>query len=134
MEAPSPETIFGCYANLSAENGNDELPLRNLAGAIEMKFCISAIAGAVLVGFGVVLLADAAARADNVVPTQAQIDSLIADISAHKQACAHVKPSQALAFKRCSNEQAQLVDRQKRLGISNDMLNGKLKSRGWRWP
>jgi hypothetical protein len=87
--------------------------------------------------FGVVNLAAAQmpALADNQTqPSQQQIDSLVADITAHKQACGSVTASQPLDFKRCNNEQAQLVDRQKRLGLSDDALNGKLQSRGWRWP
>lgn len=87
--------------------------------------------------FGVVSLAASQmpALADNQTqPSQQQINSLVADITAHKQACGNVTASQPVDFKRCNNEQAQLVDRQKRLGLSDDALNGKLQSRGWRWP
>lgn len=67
-------------------------------------------------------------------PTSAQIDALIEDINAHKQLCDTVTSAQEALYKQCANEQASLVARQQQLGVSDDALNGKLKSRGWRWP
>lgn len=78
--------------------------------------------------------ANNSAPADNTAPSSAssaQIDSLIEDIKAHKQACDDAAPSPT-AF--CANEKAALVARQKRLDLSDDALNDKLITRGWRWP
>jgi len=74
------------------------------------------------------------ARAEPAAASSAQIDSLIQDIKAHKQMCDKVDPSNADQAKQCANEHNGLVARQKRLGISDETLNGKLKTRGWRWP
>ncbi len=65
--------------------------------------------------------------------TAAQVDALLEDIKAHKHICADVKPGDP-AYLQCSNERTALAARQKRLGVSNDMVNSQLKSRGWRWP
>ncbi len=68
-------------------------------------------------------------------PTSAQVDALIQDIRAHKQMCDKVDPAQADLVRQCANEQAALLARQQRLGVSDEALNDKLKARGgWRWP
>jgi len=64
----------------------------------------------------------------------AQVDALIADMKAHKELCDKVTPSQAQLYKQCSNETGLLVARQKALGLTDEALNDKLKTRGWRWP
>jgi hypothetical protein len=68
-----------------------------------------------------------AAQATN----QAQIESLVADIKAHKQSCNDNAPNPT---KFCVNEKADLVARQKRIGVSDDAVNKGLQTRGWRWP
>ena len=75
-----------------------------------------------------------ATDAQSAAPSSAQLDALIEDIKAHKEMCDKVDPGQAEQVKQCSNEQAALVARQKRLGVSNATVNAKLKTRGWRWP
>jgi outer membrane murein-binding lipoprotein Lpp len=74
------------------------------------------------------------ARAQTPEASPAQIDSLIEDIKAHKQMCDKVDASQEALVRQCNNEQTALVARQQRLGISDEALNAKLKTRGWRWP
>jgi hypothetical protein len=87
-------------------------------------------------GFGPPLLLNSAspARAQTTAASPAQVDALIEDIKAHKQMCDNIDSSNAALVKQCANEQAALVARQQRLGISDDALNAKLKTRGWRWP
>jgi len=63
-----------------------------------------------------------------------QVDALVEDINAHKQLCGKVTEKQAALFHQCSNEEASLLARQKQLGVSNQDLNSKLQTRGWRWP
>jgi hypothetical protein len=48
--------------------------------------------------------------------------------------CDKADSSQAAVFHQCANEHAALVARQKRLEVTDETLNGKLKTRGWRWP
>jgi hypothetical protein len=64
----------------------------------------------------------------------AQVDALIQDIKAHEQMCGKVDPGQAALSEQCANEHASLLARQKTLGVSDDALNARLKTRGWRWP
>ena len=64
----------------------------------------------------------------------AQVDALVEDIDAHEQMCNGVSAAQARLYQQCTNEKAALVARQKLLGESDDALNGRLQSRGWRWP
>lgn len=65
-------------------------------------------------------------------PSQSDIDQLVEDIAAHKSACPDSDPHPSTL---CVNEAASLAARQKRLGIADDALNAKLKTRGgWRWP
>lgn len=65
-------------------------------------------------------------------PSQSDIDQLVEDIAAHKSACPDSDPHPSTF---CVNEAASLSARQKRLGIADDALNAKLKTRGgWRWP
>jgi hypothetical protein len=67
-------------------------------------------------------------------PSSSQLDALVEDINAHKQLCDKVTAKQAALFHQCSNEEASLLARQKQLGVSNNDLNSKLQTRGWRWP
>jgi hypothetical protein len=67
-------------------------------------------------------------------PSSSQVDALVEDINAHKQLCDKVTSKQAALFHQCSNEEASLLARQKELGVSNQDLNSKLQTRGWRWP
>lgn len=76
----------------------------------------------------------AAADDGNATASAAQIDALVADMKAHKDLCDKVTPSQATLYQQCSNEKARLVARQQALGLTDDALNDKLKTRGWRWP
>jgi hypothetical protein len=101
-----------------------------------MEKSIRTIALMSVIGFGPTLFLSAPAWADTTPPDTSAIDALVEDISAHKQLCATVTPSQAGLYKQCSNEQASLAARQKALGLTDEALNGnpKLKSRGWRWP
>lgn len=83
---------------------------------------------------GAALSAVPAARAQTIQasPSQADIDQLVEDIAAHKSACPDSDPHPTTF---CVNEAASLAARQKRLGIADDALNAKLKTRGgWRWP
>jgi hypothetical protein len=90
------------------------------------------VAGAI--GLGSFLLSNAIspARADTAAASSAQIDALIEDIDAHKQLCDKVISSQDKLFQQCKNEHAQLVARQQQLGLSDDAVNSKTKTRGWR--
>jgi gas vesicle protein len=101
-----------------------------------MKRYVSGLVLASLVGSASLLLAApiAPARAQTMAASPAQADALIEDIKAHKQTCDKVDASQTALIQQCANEQAALVARQQKLGISDDTVNGKLKTRGWRWP
>jgi hypothetical protein len=90
---------------------------------MKTRVCMMVMAG--MIGAG-------AAWADTATP--AQVDALIEDINAHKQLCDKVQPSETELFQQCAKQQATLVARQQKLGVSNDVLNSKLKTRGWRWP
>jgi hypothetical protein len=63
-----------------------------------------------------------------------QVEALVEDIGAHKQLCDKVTSSQTELFKECADQKTSLVARQQKLGVSDDSLNSKLKTRGWRWP
>ena len=83
-------------------------------------------------GFMAGMIGAGAAWADPA--TSAQINALIEDINAHKQLCDKVQASETELFQQCARQQTTLIARQKKLGVSNDELNSKLKTRGWRWP
>ena len=78
--------------------------------------------------------ATAPARAQTAAASPAQVDALIEDIKAHKQMCGKVTSSQTGLARQCANEQAALIARQQKLGVSDETLNAQLKTRGWRWP
>jgi hypothetical protein len=97
------------------------------------KRLVSRLSLVCAISFGTPLLSavPSLAQGNNTAASTAQIDSLIADIKAHKQSCDDSVPKPT-AF--CANEKAELVARQKRLGLSDNTLTDKLKTRGWRWP
>jgi hypothetical protein len=55
------------------------------------------------------------ALADALKPSPADFDRLIDDITAYQQRCHNVLPGQADAYKRCQDERAQLIERQKQI-------------------
>jgi hypothetical protein len=67
-------------------------------------------------------------------PARSQIDVLVDDITTHKQMCEKTHSSKDALYRQCANEHKALVDRQRRLGVSNGALNESLKPRGLRWP
>jgi hypothetical protein len=74
------------------------------------------------------------ALAQNSLMTMDSLENLVADIKAHDQGCANVQPSQIVAYNRCEHEEGTLLERQHRLGASDDVIKSKLETRKWRWP
>jgi hypothetical protein len=101
---------------------------------MSVRFLTAGIACTVFLTPMFLSTAISSAKADAVAPSSAQVDALIEDINAHKQLCDKVTVGDGSRFKQCTNEQASLVARQQKLGVSNEALNGKLQARGWRWP
>jgi len=93
-----------------------------------------AISGALASAWLTVSVAVPPALADSPTASSTEVNALVQDVKAHKQMCDKVDSSQAALSRQCANEHAALVARQKRLGVSDETLNGKLKTRGWRWP
>lgn len=97
-----------------------------------MKRVLRMVAAGCVIGAALSAVPAAQAQTTQTSPSQADIDQLVEDIAAHKSACPDSDPHRSTF---CVNEAASLAARQKRLGIADDALNAKLKTRGgWRWP
>jgi hypothetical protein len=65
-----------------------------------------------------------------------QVDALLKDIEAHERKCAAVTPDQATLQRECTGEKAELVARQGKIGIPDEVINEKFArdNPAWRWP
>jgi uncharacterized protein YfiM (DUF2279 family) len=94
----------------------------------------SLAAMAIVFVLGLAFQATISAFAQDSSATSDSIDNLVADVKAHHVACANITPAQSAIFSRCQHEQNVLIERQQRLGISDEALNSKLETRRWHWP
>jgi len=89
-----------------------------------MKQLISALFLITASAVGSVALSTSASWANDTDATRSskEIDQLVQDYRAHDKRCHGVTSKQATNFKRCTNEQAALLQRQKEHGVSDDQL------------
>jgi hypothetical protein len=74
------------------------------------------------------------AKADETTSSPTQINKLLEEINAYETLCSNVTAKDEALYRQCAAKQAPLLKRQKQLGVSNKDVNGKLQTRGWRWP
>jgi hypothetical protein len=97
-------------------------------GAVAVWIVLSAISPAGAGGF----------RGPGISQSWEKIDELIAAIKSHLLACSEVTDEQADHSHQCSNEKTDLLSQQKKLGVSDSLINERLNNEGpaspLRWP
>jgi hypothetical protein len=92
---------------------------RSMAAAVmALSIIVSAISPAVAGG----------ERAPGISQSWVKIDQLIEAIKSHLVACSEVADKQTDLSNRCSNEKADLLSQQAKLGVSDSLINERLNA------
>jgi hypothetical protein len=81
-------------------------------------------------------LAEAGWNWPGTAPAWDETKQLVSAIETYSATCASSTRGTTDEVQRCNDEKADLLARQRKLGVSDDLINTRIKNDGkdWRWP